>query len=663
MQVANTQRLSTRQPALLRARRVAMATLLSLAAANAVLVGEDLSEGGANEVRQLAARVPAGHQNLAPDASSRFVPAWASEAVFYQIFPERFDNGDPTNDPTRESLDHSSRVPSGWQRTAWTQDWYRRDAWEVARGNRFFRAGVTDRRYGGDLQGILNRLDYLQDLGVNTLYLNPIFYARSLHKYDGNSYHHVDPYFGPDPSGDLAMIERESLDPSTWQVTAADRLFFKLIDEVHRRGMRIIIDGVFNHTGRDFPAFRDLVERQAASPYKDWYIVHEFDDPATPENEFRYQGWAGYASLPEFADNQSGDDLHPGPKQYIYAASRRWMDPNGDGDPADGIDGWRLDVVQDVPVKFWKEWNAFIRTVNPDAYTVAEFWDEASPLLEEGNFSAVMNYHGFAYPVKGFLIDGQLTASEFARELDARREVYSRPRAYALQNLIDSHDTPRVASMIVNARQGNYLRPERNDYDVNEVVSRRRSTPFQVQKPTAEQRQLQRLVALFQMVYVGPPMIYYGTEAGMWGGDDPSNRMPMVWPEKTYEPQTGRPRGEQQPADTVEFDRALHDYYRMACRLRRQHPALQHGEMETLLTDDQSKVFAMRRWDDEQSIYVIFNRGDTPYEWQLHDSGDKPFTRIFTASAGDEKVGVPATDGTIRVSVPACDGIVLLQER
>ena len=205
------------------------------------------------------------------------------------------------------------------------------------------------------------------------------------------------------------MIRTESLDPATWQMTEADRLFFKLVEQVHRRQMRIILDGVFNHTGRDFPAFRDLAERQAASPYRDWYVVQSFDDPATPVNEFRYQGWWGSPALPEFADNQTGDDLEPGQSNTFIAASRRWMDPNGDGDPADGIDGWRLDVGADVPMKFWKEWNAYIRTINPDAYTVAEIWGDASSVVEEGNFSATMNYYGFAYPVKGFLIDGQMT--------------------------------------------------------------------------------------------------------------------------------------------------------------------------------------------------------------------------------------------------------------
>jgi len=206
------------------------------------------------------------------------------------------------------------------------------------------------------------------------------------------------------------------------------------------------------------------------------------------------------------------------------------------------------------------------------------------------------------------------------------------------------------------------LHPERYDYDVDESLSARKSDTFQVQKPSAKQRQLQRMVVLFQMVYVGPPMIYYGSEAGMWGGDDPCNRMPMIWPEKTYEPQVGDPRGRLRQPDTVEFDRSLHDYYRMACHLRRQNPTLQHGAMETLLTDDQAQVVVMRRWDDERSLYVIMNRGDHPYVWQLRDAGDEPLVQIFTASRGNDKVEIPTTDEEISVSVPSCEGVVLLQE-
>jgi len=592
-------------------------------------------------------------------AASPYVPAWAYQAIFYQIFPERFENGDRSNDPTRASLESPGLVPDTWAPTRWTSDWYQREAWEVAMGDSFFRDGVSQRRYGGDLQGILNRLDYLKKLGVNTLYLNPIFYARSHHKYDGNTYHHVDPYFGPDPTGDLALIAGETLDSATWNLTAADKLFFKLVAEVHRRGMRILLDGVFNHTGRDFPAFVSLRELQAQSPYKDWYMVESFDDPNTADDEFRYHGWWSHQALPEFANNTKGDDLHPGPKAYVFAATKRWMDPNGDGDPRDGIDGWRLDVAHDMPLKFWSDWNLYVRTINPSCYTVAELWDETSDFLAEGKFSATMNYHGFALPVKGFFVDGKLDASKFIDQLAARRDQHSSARRYALQNLIDSHDTPRVSTMIVNASERDYDQPEQFDYDPGNG----RSQGYKIRKPTLDERRIQRMVALFQMVYVGTPLLYYGTEAGMWGGDDPCDRMPMVWPDKVYSPQVGDPWGRPREADVVKFDRRLHRFYRAACHLRQHLPALQLGQIETIATDDSSHAFVIRRWDDQHSVYAIFNRGDAPYQWKFDNSGGRPLAEIFTASGQSYRI-VVATDGPwVTVTVPAREGVVLLQRR
>src|SRR5437868_78376 len=163
-------------------------------------------------------------------------PAWAAEAVFYQIFPERFCSGDNNNDPTRDSLELPVSPEPSWQISRWTADWYSRDDWEKQRGPDFYKDGVFDRRYGGDLQGVLNKLDYLSDLGINAIYFNPLFYSRSLHKYDGNSYHHIDPYFGPDPDGDFRLMAKETADPKTWQWTAADKMFLELLKEAHNRG-------------------------------------------------------------------------------------------------------------------------------------------------------------------------------------------------------------------------------------------------------------------------------------------------------------------------------------------------------------------------------------------------------------------------------------------
>lgn len=545
------------------------------------------------------------------------VPAWAADAVFYQIFPERFRNGDPANDPTRASLEtpYEGRVPASWAVTPWTSDWYARAPWEQARGDDFYEDGVFDRRYGGDLQGVLDRLDYLQRLGVTALYFNPIFYGRSLHKYDGNSFHHVDPYFGPDPAGDLALMAEETSDPATWQWTAADRLFLRLVREAHRRGLRVVLDGVFNHTGRDFFAFSDLRRNQERSPYKDWYVVERFDDPATPEDEFAYEGWYGIDTLPVFAET-AGGDLHPGPRRYVFDATRRWMDPDGDGNPADGIDGWRLDAAEQVSTTFWRDWNAFVRSLNPEAYTVAELWLDAAAFVAEGGFSATMNYYGFAFPVKGFLIDRTLAAPAFAEMLAARRTAYPLPVQYALLNLVDSHDTERLASMIVNAGRRPYGEGEvarRFGYDWGDRVSPRADAGYQVRAPRPAERDLQRLVALFQMTYVGPPMVYYGTEAGLWGGDDPDDRKPMLWPDLRYDDEAADPLGRARRPDPVAFDPALFDYYRDVVALRRAHAPLRRGLFEVLLADAERGVLAYRRALAGDALVVVLNPGEVAH--------------------------------------------------
>jgi cyclomaltodextrinase len=587
------------------------------------------------------------------------VPDWVPDAVFYQIFPERFANGDVANDPTRESLEDV--VPETWAVSPWTGDWYARAPWEQQLGPNFFEHGVFHRRYGGDIQGIIDRLGYLQDLGINAIYLNPLFHARSLHKYDGSSFHHVDPFFGPDPAGDLAAMQAETSDPKTWQWTAADRMFLELLKQAHARSMRIIMDGVFNHTGRDFFAFRDLREKQRESAYASWYTVEAWDDPATPANEFRYKSWWGIDTLPEFADSADGKDLHPGPKDYILAATGRWMDPDGDGDPRDGIDGWRLDVAREVPLAFWRDWHAHVLALNPAAYTVAEEWDEASHFLADGSFDATMNYFGFAIPVKGFLIDGTLSASEATRQLAERLEDHPPAVRYGLLNLVDSHDTDRLASMIVNAGRRPYQKPDRFDYDI--AVSPRGTPEYEVRKPSGAEQRIQRMVALMQMTYVGPPMIYYGTEAGMWGADDPCDRMPMVWPDMKYTAQQAHPLGRQRSPDAVAFDHYLFDFYRAAIHFRRQSRVLRHGTIDFLPADDAARFLAFRRTDGDESLLVGFNRGDTPHEWRIPAADAGTYVQCFTASGEFDKVKVDADAAGVRVVIPPSEAVVMRLER
>jgi glycosidase len=601
-------------------------------------------------------------------ALNEHVPDWAADAVWYQIFPERFRDGDPSNNPTRGSLEWPITPSAKWRISPWTGDWYARDEWETEMDRAtdidpappFYKAGVFDRRYGGDLQGVIDKLDYLADLGINTIYFNPVFYARSMHKYDGNSFHHVDPYFGPDPQGDFAIMDKETSDPATWQWTAADKLFLELIRKAHEKGIRVVIDGVFNHTGRDFFAFQALRRDQEKSPYREWYQVDSFDDPATTRNEFAYRGWWGHKTLPIFAATPDGKDIAPGPKEYIFNITKRWMDPNGDGNPSDGVDGWRLDVADERPPKFWADWNAHVLAINPQAYTTAEVWSNPLELIEHGNFSASMNYYGFALPVTGFFIDENLPASRFAKMLDERRQALPPAIAYGMQNLMDSHDTDRVASMVVNGQ--NHGNPEHIDY--NNLNSARSSRTYQIRKPDARERAIQRLITLFQMTYVGGPMIYYGTEAGMWGGHDPDVRMPMIWADLTYDPQATDPRGLARKADEVKFDEGLFAFYKSAIALRRANRVLNRGSYRALGAFDEQKVFVFQRRLDDRVMVVAFNRSDAAQTVDVELPADEAgllngLQPVFSSSGSNTGVSAALTGNRLKITLPALTGAVL----
>lgn len=493
-------------------------------------------------------------------------PEWSKSAVWYQIFPERFRNGDRSNDPTRESLEKGNGVSDKWRVKDWGSDWFDRDDWEREFGSGvggFYTSAIFHRRYGGDLQGVMDRLDYLQNLGITAIYFNPLFYAASLHKYDGNSLHHIDPYFGPNPKADLAQIARENastepFNPKNWAWTSADSLFLRLLAEAKRRNIRVIMDGVFNHTGRDFPAFQDILQNQAASRFKDWYVVQAFDNPATAANEFRYKAWENFESLPEFARTPDGNSLADAPKQYVFDITHRWMDPNGDGNPADGIDGWRLDVVPYMPIGFWNEWNVLVRRINPQAFTTAEIWTDQTPeYVHNGNFSAAMNYWAFLQPVKDFFINKRGTAESFWNTITSRMNAYSADVQAAMQNITDSHDTERLASQIVNSNLAG-----------SPTVNAWGNRQYNVRKPNAEERELQKLTALFQASFTGAPMLYYGTESGVWGGQDPDDRSPMNWADIRFAPQALSPAF-MRPVDDMNFDSTVFRFYKTALNLRK----------------------------------------------------------------------------------------------
>jgi glycosidase len=391
-----------------------------------------------------------------------------------------------------------------------------------------------------------------------------------------------------------------------------------MIEKAHARGIRVVIDGVFNHAGLGFFAFEDVRKNGAASRFRDWFHVESWDDPGTPDDEFRWRGWHGIAELPEFAETATDDtgDLVPGVKAYLMAVTRRWMAP--DGDVSRGVDGWRLDVAWMVPNAFWREWNALVHGLNPSAYTVTEIWKDAHDVTLAGGFDATMNYEGFAMPVKGWLFDTAITPTEFAAWLDRTRAAWPAPTALRLQNLLDSHDTPRAASAAFDGRAGKkYKKRHEFDLAVSGSVSPKDNPDYRWRKPDERAWKLVRMAALLQMTYVGTPFIYYGGEAGMWGANDPDCRKPMLWDDLVYDPEFIGPDGKRVEPQEVKFDRNLHAFFQAGIAMRRDVPVLNTGDFRWLVIDDQTGTLAFERSEGNARAVVVFNRSEGPQTVRL----------------------------------------------
>lgn len=365
-------------------------------------------------------------------------PDWVKDAVFYQVFPDRFARSDRVH------------KPNGLE--AW-------DAPPTLHGYK-----------GGDLLGVVERLDHLQALGVTALYLCPVFASGANHRYHTHDYHVVDPMLG----GDAALVE--------------------LLEACHARGMKVVLDGVFNHASRGLLQFHDLLENGPASPYRDWFHVHRFPLNAYGGGSLGYEAWWGLAALPKF--NTSNPDV----REFIYQVAERWLGV--------GTDGWRLDVPNEIDDdEFWREFRRRCRAVNPGAYLVGEIWDDAGRWLQGDIFDGVMNYQ-LNRAILG-LVGRQLAHDELSRSglngierLDAAGfagvgakllQAYPDEAVHCQLNLLGSHDTPRLATTLMG--DGAAVR--------------------------------QAYLLLF--TWPGAPCVYYGDEIGLTGGHDPACRGAMPW--------------------------------------------------------------------------------------------------------------------------------------
>lgn len=353
------------------------------------------------------------------------VPDWLFDSIFYQIFPDRFNNGDPSNDPPE------------------IEPW----------GN----PPTRDNFFGGDLKGIINKLDYLQNLSVNALYLTPIFKAKTNHKYDTNDYFEVDPSFG----------DKEILK--------------ELVQEIHNRGMHIILDGVFNHCGDGFWAFENVKELGEISPYFDWFNIRSFPIKVNPLN---YYTCGGCAYLPKF--NHENSELN----KYLLKIAAYWLKEAS-------IDGWRLDTPVKVPKLFWQDFRKVVKNNNPQAYLIGEIWRDALPWVLGDTFDGTTNYR-LRELIIDFFSKETLDAEDFSYEINSLLQRLG-IASYGMLNLLGCHDTPRILTIF----QG----------EVDRLL----------------------IAIVFLFSFVGIPLIYYGDEIGMVGGMDPDCRRTMIWNEDLWD--------------------------------------------------------------------------------------------------------------------------------
>ncbi len=528
-------------------------------------------------------------------------PDWVKNGVIYQIFPDRFRNGNPANDQDFKEWYYQGKTtlpPDGKLNTDYQEYYHLVRDWNDYQA--LTQCPYTpDHRdwmafYGGDIAGVREKLDYLKSLGVTIIYFNPVFEAKSTHKYDAADYRKIDPHFGTNEE------------------------FIAFVKAAKAKGIRVILDIVYNHCGNSNFAFRDAVEKGEKSPYWSWFQFKRWplpdgwpavNHPWKPSDY--YYCWWNFGDLPDLNFDLSRDDKAEIPirdvqdaqpnvalVQYLLDSTEYWLKT------AD-VDGVRLDVPNELPYWFWKLFNQRVKKIKPDAYIVGELWGNASDYVRPGMYDAVMNYAFFRDPVLKFLCQGQGTAAEFDASLATGRLAYPSQSVAVQMNLIDSHDTVR------------YLTQANGD------ASRL------------------KLAALFQMTYVGAPAIYYGDEIAMEGQRDPDCRRPFVW---DWEKDAGRA--------------AMHDWYTRLANLRLAHAALRTGEFRTLATDGMS--YAFERTDGKETFVVVINAGRQDADVKLDCSrwGGR-------ASAVDALVGgaPQAWSGTATVSIPASSGRVFRLSR
>ena len=503
-------------------------------------------------------------------------PDWAKGAVMYQIFTDRFYNGDKTNDvETNEYYyigGYSQKVT----------DW---DKYPANMGVREF--------YGGDLQGVIDKLDYLQELGVEVLYFNPLFVSPSNHKYDIQDYDYIDPHYGvivEDGGEVLADGVTENKEATKYQkrvtdiknLEASNQLFIKLVEELHRRGMKIILDGVFNHCG----SFNKWMDRERIyegqedyepgayispdSPYRSYFRFFKEESENWPYN-YNYDGWWGHDTLPKL-NYEDSVKL----ENYILYIGRKWVSPPYN------VDGWRLDVAADLGRSndynhcFWKKFRRAVKNANPNALILAEHYGDPSEWLRGDEWDTVMNYDAFMEPVTWFLTGMEKHSDESREELLGNADNFVASISHHMSNML----TPSL-QVAMN---------ELSNHDHSRFLTRTNHMVGRVEHlgPEAANNYVNlgvmREAVVMQMTWVGAPTVYYGDEAGVCGFTDPDNRRTYPWGHE---------------------DKELIAFHREMIRIHKEHPALRTGSLNMLYWDE--NILAYGRFLEEDKVIVIIN--------------------------------------------------------
>ncbi len=503
-------------------------------------------------------------------------PDWAKGAVMYQIFTDRFYNGDKSNDvETNEYYyigDYSQRV------TNW-------DKYPANMGVREF--------YGGDLQGVMDKLDYLQDLGVEVVYFNPLFVSPSNHKYDIQDYDYIDPHYGKivDDGGEVLpngvtdnsqATKYKKRTTGLKNLEASNELFIKLVEELHRRGMKVILDGVFNHCG----SFNKWMDREriyegeedyepgayvsADSPYRSYFRFFKEGPENWPYNG-NYDGWWGHDTLPKL-NYEDSVKL----ENYILYIGRKWVSPPYN------VDGWRLDVAADLGRsneynhEFWQKFRRAVKDANPNALILAEHYGDPSDWLKGDEWDTVMNYDAFMEPVTWFLTGLEKHSDEAREELLGNIDNFIGSMAHHMSNMLtpslqvamnelSNHDHSRFLTR-TNHMVGRveHLGPEAANEYVNKAVMRE--------------------AVVMQMTWVGAPTVYYGDEAGVCGFTDPDNRRTYPWGHE---------------------DQELIAFHKEAIRIHKEHPALKTGSLKIL--GGEENILSYARFKGHDRIIVVIN--------------------------------------------------------